>query len=284
MSKRTGIMLCYPLEEKRILRWQPPYLCQPKLDGIRCRAVRHGNSYILLSSEENIIFLPHITDALNQLPMNELYGYYEYDGELYLHGWSMEHIYSVCSRKVNPHPDAEKIQLHIFDIVNERQPQYLRINNLMWISFREPLIFCKPTPCSTMHEIFDAYNNFLSEGYEGIIVRHFAARYVRKRSIFILKFKPKKEDTYLILSWEEERSIDKVPKGTIGALVCWDGTNRFSVGSGLTDGMRKELWEIRDQLPGKHVRIGYQHLTSTNKVPRFPIFIEIVEKENKDGI
>lgn len=277
MSKRTGIMLCYPLEEKRILKWQPPYLCQPKLDGIRCRAIRHGSSYILLSSEENVIFLPHIVEALNQLPMDELYGYLEFDGELYLHGWSMEQINSVCSRKVNPHPDAEKIQLHIFDIAKEDHPQYLRMHNLMNLNLWNPLVLCSPTICNTMQEIIEAYNAFLSEGYEGIIVRHFAAGYVRKRSTFILKFKPKKEDTYLIVSWEEEKSIDKVPKGTLGALVCWDGTNHFSVGSGLTDRMRKELWEIREELPGKYVRIGYQHLTSTNKVPRFPIFMEIVE-------
>jgi len=275
-------MLCYPLEEKRILKWQPPYICQPKLDGIRCRAIRHGSSYILLSSEENVIFLPHIVEALNLLPMDELYGYPEFDGELYTHGWPLEQINGVCSRTVNPHPDAEKIQLHIFDIIHEGQPQYLRIYRLMSTDLQEPLVFCRSTICNTMQEIMEAYDAFLSEGYEGIIVRHFAAGYVRKRSTYILKFKPKKEDTYLITSWEEEQSIEKVPKGTLGALVCWDGTNHFSVGSGLTNQLRKELWEMRDQLPGKYVRIGYQHLTSTNKVPRFPIFIEIVEKEDKD--
>ncbi len=278
MSKRTGIMLAYPLEEKRILKWKPPYICQPKLDGIRCRAIRHGNSYILLSSEENVIFLPHIVEALNQITPDELYGYHEYDGELYKHGWPLERINGISSRTVNPHIDADKIQLHIFDIVHAQQPQYLRLHNLMNINLREPLVLCKSIICNTMQEIIEAYNSFLADGYEGIMVRHFAAGYVRKRSTYVLKFKPKKEDTYLIVSWEEEKSVDKVPKGTLGALVCWDGTNHFSVGSGLTNQLRRELWEVRDELPGKYVRIGYQHLTATNKVPRFPIFMEIVER------
>ena len=39
MGKRTGIMLCYPFEEKRLNKWNPPYIIQPKLDGERCRAV-----------------------------------------------------------------------------------------------------------------------------------------------------------------------------------------------------------------------------------------------------
>jgi ATP-dependent DNA ligase len=280
MSKRVGIQLAYPLEEKRILKWKPPYICQPKLDGIRCRAIRHGNSYILLSSEENVIFLPHIVEALNLLPMDELYGYHEYDGELYVHGWPLEQINGTIPRPdtVNFNPNAGKIQFHIFDIIKEDQPQYLRIHNLMQLNLYDPLILCKPSICNTMQEIIETYNAFLSEGYEGIIVRHFAAGYVRKRSTYILKFKPKKEDTYLIVSWEEEKSVDKVPKGTLGALVCWDGTNHFSVGSGLTNQLRRELWEVRDELPGKYVKIGYQHLTTTNKVPRFPIFLEIVER------
>jgi len=276
---RKGIMLCYPLEERRILRWTPPYLCQPKLDGVRCRAIKHGEGYILLSSEENVIFLPHISDALNQLPMSEPYGYHEFDGELYVHGWPIEKINSVVSRTVNPSPDAERIQFHIFDIADEKQPQYLRLYNLLQLSLHDPLVVCPHALCNNMREIMKTYDIFVQQGYEGIIVRHFAAGYARKRSTFVLKFKPKKEDIYLITSWKEEETVDGVPKRTLGALVCWDGTNHFSVGSGLTDGDRKNLWEMREDLPGKFARVQYQQITATNKVPRFPIFVSIVDKE-----
>ena len=50
-ARRKGIMLCAPLEEKRLLRWTPPYLVQPKLNGERCRAIHTPEGYILVSSE-----------------------------------------------------------------------------------------------------------------------------------------------------------------------------------------------------------------------------------------
>jgi ATP-dependent DNA ligase len=270
---RTGIQLCYPFEEKRLLKWQPPFICQPKYDGIRCRAVRHESSYILLSSEENVIFLPHITEALNKLDMH-----YEFDGELYVHGWSFEQINSVCSRTVNPHPDAHKIQLHIFDIVDEFKPQGLRITDLVATKLPLPMVISPYAVALNLDEIMQHYDHYLEQGYEGIIVRHFMATYVRKRSIYVMKFKPKQFDTYLITGWKEEVSIHGVAKGTLGSLEVFDGDNYFSVGSGLTAENRSELWKVRYDLIGRYAKVGYQHITSANKVPRFPVFIELTDK------
>ena len=49
-------MKAYPFEEKRLAKWRPPFIVQPKYDGVRCRAVPiqqpgFGTGYILLSSE-----------------------------------------------------------------------------------------------------------------------------------------------------------------------------------------------------------------------------------------
>src|SRR5574343_1381655 len=120
---RKGIQLCYPFEEKRLSKWTPPYAVQPKYDGVRCRALKLADTYLLLSSEENIIYLPHITEALNDLKLD-----YEFDGELYRHNLAFEQINSVTSRTVNPHHDAYQIEFHIFDIVDEN---LLQIHRLM---------------------------------------------------------------------------------------------------------------------------------------------------------
>jgi len=67
-----NIMKCYPFEEKRLAKWQPPYICQPKYDGDRCKGYPLPNrfkddisDYMLLTSEENPYFsIPHINASL----------------------------------------------------------------------------------------------------------------------------------------------------------------------------------------------------------------------------
>jgi ATP-dependent DNA ligase len=88
-----------------------------------------------------------------------------------------------------------------------------------------------------------------------------------------MKFKPRKSDTYEIIGFKEEISLKGEPKGSLGALICWDDMHtRFDVGSGFTRAEREYLWEIRATLPGKRVTVKYQHLTPGRRVPRNPIY------------
>lgn len=278
-----GVMKCYPFEEKRLAKWQPPYIVQPKYDGIRCRAIQletglKGNEYLLLSSEENIIYsVPHIPEVLSHTGIKA-----ELDGELYCHGMSFEEILSITSRTVNIRSDYNKIQFHIFDIIND-QPQMRRsllIENLKGLS---PYIVVAPFwLCENLDDVMRAYDQVIEKGYEGIIVRHAQAPYVRKRSTMVMKFKPKKDDIYEIVGWEEEISIEGNPKGSIGSLRCESGDGfTFSVGTGFTRDQRNDLWRVRNSLTGKYAKVQYQHLTSGRKVPRFPVFVEVIENDNQ---
>lgn len=274
-----GIMKCYPFEEKRLAKWKPPYIVQPKYDGVRCRAVPistgpTGYEYILLSSEENIIHsVPHLNEMLCRLKLR-----CELDGELYHHGMSFEEIISITSRTVNLRDDYKQIQFHCFDIVDESLPQMKRqilIDNLKGLS---PWLQIAPFYlCENLDEVTRAYDRILADNYEGIIVRHFLGMYERKRSTFVMKFKPKKEDSYEILGMVEEFDKEGYPKDTLGALVCRSGDNNtFKVGTGFTEERRKELWEAKNLIVGQTAVIKYQHLTSENKVPRFPVFVDVV--------
>lgn len=272
-----GIMKAVPFEEKRLAKWQPPYIVQPKYDGVRCRAVPittgpTGEEYILLSSEENVIYsVPHLNSIFAKLKLR-----CELDGELYCHGMSFEQIVSITSRTVNLHQDYGKIQFHCFDIVND-QPQLRRqllIESLRGLS---PYIQIAPFYlCENLDDVLRAYDKVIEQGYEGIIVRHQLNLYERKRSTLVMKFKPKKEDDYEIVGVTEEIDKDGSPKDTLGALVCRSGDgNVFSVGTGFTDDRRKELWEGRDLIIGQRATVKYQHITTGNKVPRFPVFVEV---------
>jgi DNA ligase-1 len=266
-------MKAYPFEEKRLLKWKPPFIIQPKFDGVRCRAVPLPNgNYMLLSSEENPIFsVPHINKAFNYLGSD-----IEFDGELYVHSWSFEQIVSVTSRTKNLHEDAVKMRFYLFDYISD-ELQAVRLRNIADMDFPVPIIKCPFYLASSLEEVMEIYQILLGEGYEGIIVRNYLTPYERKRSTQIMKFKPKKSDTYRIVGVEEEVSKDGIPKNQLGALVCASGDgNTFNVGSGFTDLQRKNLWNCRTKLVGKEVKVEYQHITPKRKVPRFPVFVEVI--------
>jgi ATP-dependent DNA ligase len=272
-----NIMKAYPFSEERLAKWQPPYIVQPKYDGVRCRAIPlsgpSGDKCLLLSSEENIIFsVPHLNEIIGGLNLRT-----ELDGELYCHGMSFEQILSITSRTVNLHPDYQRIQFHCFDIVND-QPQMKRsliIENLKGIN---PHIVISPFwICADLDDVKEAYDKIINLGYEGIIVRNSLGPYEVKRSLWVMKFKPKKSDTYKIIGWKEEVSKDGTPKGRIGSIIMSSQSGDvFAVSAGLDGEKKAKLWTVRDTLNTKSAIVHYQHLTD-KKVPKGCFNIEVID-------
>lgn len=275
MAKREGIMLCQPFEEKRLEKWNPPYLLQPKLDGERCRALISSSGVLLISSEKNLITsVPHIQEAISNLNLPEGT---ELDGELYIHNLPFEEIHSIVSRKVSLHPEASKMGYHIFDIIPVNNPALLQGDRYVLLGslkLTPPLYKVKAEIVDSLESIFREYDNFLSLGYEGIILRNIFYSYERKRSTGIMKFKPKKLDHYEIIELEEAISQNGVPKQLLGAFVCRgsDGT-AFKVGAGKLDHEeRRRIWDNREDYIHKLCEVQYQNLTSEG-IPRFGLCV-----------
>jgi len=223
-----------------------------------------------------ITSVPHINQTLNDSGLRA-----ELDGELYRHGLTFEQIISRTSRTVNYHNQSDDIQFHVFDVI-ANGPQYERTS---WLidhvrSPLGPVHLVSTMACDTLDEIMECYVQFLNKGYEGMIVRNLTANYLRRRSVWVMKFKPKKSDWYTVTGVQEE--IDKLgqPKGTLGSIICMgdDGT-RFRVGSGLTRDQRDELWQDKHLLLGQLCHVQYQHITPGKNVPRFPVFLSVDRKE-----
>lgn len=273
--KRTGSMLCYPYEERRLESksfrnaWNCyPVGTQPKLDGERCRE----ESGILLSSTEDIIYsVPHINEALAKIKFP-----FEPDGELYVHGMDFENIHSIVSRTVNLHPDHEQMQYHVFDIATDasaiQAERSVRLRTF-FSNFVDPDGPIKLVPLRMAHSLDDVmrnYDDYLLHKYEGIIIRHMFAPYVRKRSTNIMKFKPKKRDDYEIIGYTEEHDKFGTPKNRLGTLTCVGANGDvFDVYSGFDDSLRQILWDRRfTDLIGKFITVHYQNI-GTGGVPKF---------------
>lgn len=295
-----GILKCVPFEEKRLAKWTPPFVVQPKYDGVRCRAIRTGAGFVLLSSEENIIYsVPHINVILDGITHLN----HELDGELYCHGMKFEEIFSITSRTTNLHPNHRAIQYHIFDVADETLPQYLRIPEVeKYKGLSEYLVIAPYYLCNNLDDVLRVYEKIIHDGFEGIIVRHPANMYVRKRSTMVMKFKPKQSDEYQIISTTEEIDKEGEPKGSLGALTCLSNASHvnidqstkiainynnmtaiidgkiydiFNVGTGFSAEQRQIFWEIKDNFVGRIAKVKYQHQTAGKAVPRFPVFVEV---------
>lgn len=292
-KKRTGIMLCQPLDERNLdrnFKMFPIMMAQPKLDGMRCWVQWVDHEPILWSSEGNpITGVPHIQLLLKDWAKK--CGELSFDGELYTHEKRFEDIISIAKRgSDNLRDDFSDLQYHIFDHKSDAQ------NHTRYVDLLE--VFCSmpdevrnadtfelvsATPV-TRNEVDAQLDRYVSKGYEGIILRNPLAPYVEKRPWTILKWKPSKHDTYQVIEVVEAVSEKGQPLQRVGALVCSDRFgNTFSVGPGLgiTHEKASKLWEMRDSLVGKYAQVYYQNLTERG-VPRFGKFSLVIEPSQTD--
>lgn len=272
--RREGVMLCYPAELKKVEKLGTSFFSQPKLKGERCRTEWFHEEPVLLSSYGNEIYLPHIKDTIKRnFASNTLL-----DGEIYKHGWTEAEILSAAGRTVNQHPRAGELEYHIFDYQQPDVSQWRRIQQLN--DWRKEGRFedCLKMVSTTVIFFEDwllKTRKYMDEGYEGSILRHPLAFYEKRRSRFILKYKPTAFDDYLIIGYVEGEGW---AEGHLGAfLVQGDDETTFKVGSGklLTKERRKYFWSIREELVGKMLIVKHEELKTSGGKPVCAVAFDI---------
>jgi DNA ligase-1 len=169
------------------------------------------------------------------------------------------------------------MELHVFDLVQEQNEQCHRLLELKKLStlFTQRIQLVPSKVSFTLEEVRKSFDDFIKLGYEGIIIREFNATYVRRRSTWVMKFKPRKKDIYTISGYVEGTGKYS---NTLGALLCKTDGIEFEIGSfSLTDERRQELWEKRYELTNYDAVVAYQHRWSSGK-PKSGVFIDLVER------
>lgn len=166
------------------------YVIQPKLDGIRCIASKEG---LFTRKGEKILGVPHIEERLNK--------FFEYvdiklDGELYVHNEDFNNISGTIRRE--PDKDNEEqalfrssIEYFVYDIVSE-EPYVNRVIILDMVAsdFPTKVYNLARTKISNREEIEILHDSYVSNGYEGAILRNLQAKYQSgKRTRDLLKVK-----------------------------------------------------------------------------------------------
>ena len=281
--ERTGVMLAYPGDQGRISRLGDRVFAQPKLKGERCRVEWFGGDPVLLSSYGNeFTCLPHIKDALMQFSESKI----PFDGELYDHGKPFDGtdgIHSICSRRTNPHPNYKAIQFHIFDIQWEDKSQWWRIHQLNL--FKDNFLF-EGTPLELVTtsvinsgDWLPLMNEYVQDGYEGIILRNPIGLYIPKKNVGLIKVKPTEEDEYTIIEVLEAYSIQGNPKRMVGSFRVRDKEGViFKAGAGkLTHFQRERYWDSRGDLIGKTLVIKHEPDKTKGGIPICAVTVRIKE-------
>lgn len=247
------------------------WIAQVKLDGIRM-VVGLGTAYT--RTGKIIESVGHILDELKGREG------YVFDGELM--GNSNFDSDSGKARKKGSGPDTS-LTYNIFDVIKidewnnkETAPLSERMNLLeefRLVDFCDteyvkvvPWVNIPNNP--SFQDLVKLRDDFIKEGYEGVMFKNMAAPYRFKRSSDLLKFKSMLDADGVVVGTVEGKG--KL-KGKLGKLIVeFDGVIT-GVGSGFKEHEREALWAIRDELPGRWVEAFFQGKSKTGAL-RFPIF------------
>ena len=214
-------MLAHKFDESRVDFNEPVYI-QPKLDGVRCVFTKDG---AFSRTGKQFMNVRHIEMALQSLFNTS--PHMILDGELYNHKLKrdFEKIISLV-RKQKPTEDDRRdaqhlVQFHVYDYIDGNYDNYkTRMQNLITSDIYDVQVKYVPA------KLVDSYNyardlhaTYLSEGYEGSIIRTGSGIYKHGRSYDLMKFKDFSDDEATIIGYELGKGKRT---GTLGKFIMLD--------------------------------------------------------------
>jgi DNA ligase 1 len=252
-----------------------PCMGQPKLDGIRCIAIKKDGVVTLWTrTRKPIKSVPHIVAAVAAISGDN----FVLDGELYNHEYRQDFDTIIeLVRPDEPVEGHEAVQYHVYDTVNI-QPFRLRTGWLVQVLTFLPLagpIMRVETHIVDSADMVDAFHELmLAHGYEGAMLRNADSPYVNKRSYDLQKVKKFVDEEFDIVDFEEGRGR---LQGHVGSFIC-KVPSWATVGAGKTFKAKqkgktsklKEYFNDHSLWRGKKLTVQYQNLTPDG-IPRFPV-------------
>lgn len=266
-------MLAQPMEKVKPedIDWSMA-AAQPKLDGHRAM-FKDGTLY---SRQGKVIDLPHITEAIKTAGIDHLH----LDGELYIHGKSLQEIGSLVKRKQE---GTEDLVYHIYDMVGDGS-WFSRISALHSVGRVEhegPLSIklLGYRKVETFEQLQAHHEENLAAGYEGTMLRWGTEGYQDgKRSKYLLKMKNFVDDEFTIVG--VERGVPYIKDCVTYEVPVWvcDAGNGETFTCTAQGDMHKKhnLWETREYHIGKQLTVKFHYLSAAG-VPQLPVALRFRE-------
>lgn len=272
-----------------------PVRVEPKLDGLRCIAVKHDGVVTMFTrSGSEIETLPTVKAALEAAPWDD----FVLDGEAMGADWN-ESASVVMSHKTAK--DDSNIVFNVFDAVpfddwhaqDSHEQLRDRIEDVRDIVGRvgsKHVVQVVGAIVKDESELMEFYSKTMEKGYEGIMLKDLTAVYTFKRTSVVLKLKPV-ATTELVIVGHYEGNRGSKREGLWGGFSAL-GTNGVitKVGGGYSDKTRAEIQLAGpDTYIGKVIECEYQPdpmtvdgLTVDGKL-RFPVFCRFRDGRDVDS-
>jgi len=293
-------MLCSPFEQKLVDKIKFPAYAQMKMDGMRFNAiVRDGKVEFRSRNGKEILLLGNLEAEFAALAGNVDC---VFDGELlvmdddscqFMDRQTGNGILNKANKGTISPEDAAKVHASVWDLIPYVQfvdsycgtPYAKRFSTLEAIVNKQPskdkkIWAVTSTIVETLEQAQDIFQDYLSSGFEGIILKDGAGVWEDKRSKTQIKFKGELECDLKIVAVEEGTGK---ATGMLGAIVCEssDGIVKVNVGSGFTDAHRKQYW--KENIVDKIVAVKYNARIKNKNGEEslfLPVFIEL--RDDKD--
>ena len=267
-----------------------PIRVEPKLDGLRCVAVKHGGEVTMFTRNGNVLeTLPRIKSALEKAPWDD----FVLDGEALGADWN-ESASVVMSHKKGK--DDSGMIFHVFDALHfsDWRDQHSNLGLKDRVDLVAELVGQVGSPVfqvpgrlvTNKEELLKAYMTDTDAGYEGIMLKDLDAPYLFKRSSNIRKMKPVATYEGIIVGNYEGKRGSKREGLWGGFEVVLPNGVVTRVAGGFTDKLKSEINVDPESWIGRVVEMEGQPdpltgdgLTKDGKV-RFPVFIR--ERDPRD--
>ena len=269
------VSLAQKFERKRMSHW---VYIEPKLDGIRCLAIVKGGEAKLFTRQGKLV--TNFDDTVGKELL--LMGDGCYDGEIMSNDFTelMRQVY----RKDNKNIDD--VYFAIFDYLTHEEwkdkkgkhslkNRKKHLNRQIGaVHAKEKLRYVKQVRFESELKPSDkvlkeTHDRWVSQGYEGIMIKDTDSVYQFKRDWSVMKYKVFFDADCKIIALQEGTGKHSGKLGSF--LVDYKGT-KVNVGSGLTDAIREQIWKDPDYHVGRTIEVRYQEETPDGSL-RFPTFV-----------
>ncbi len=251
---------------------------QPKMDGVRCLAQWEFGKVELTSRSGKAYNCPHIVAGLEKiLPKNIIL-----DGEIYIYGETFQQVTRLV-KKIRP--GSTELRLWVYDIIDTSNME------LTWEERSKNLInFFDNLKCNVLvqvhsieaqneTDIFEAQSEYLTEGYEGAIVRTSKGIYRwGYRSNALLKVKTFQDKEFKVIGYKS--GIGKFHNACIWLCETETGAQFEVVSKGSME-YRRDLFKTAGDHLLKMLKVKFFERTESG-IPRFPVGLGFRMEEDLD--